>query len=288
MDSPNVSQLAIRLIYWFERDRNYVVALSGGVDSAVVACAAEYAQVAVIAVTGVGPATSQQEKNDAQQLASSLALNHHWLQTDESQSSDYRRNDLRRCFYCKSHLFSAIEQQFPEATILTGTNLDDLSDYRPGLEAAKAARVRSPLAELQISKAQVRQLANLWSLHVADKPASPCLASRIAYGVEVTPERLAMIEAAELYLKEQLHIRDCRVRLHPDELARIEIPSESLQVVLLGGIASHVVQRFREFGFRHITLDLAGQRSGSLNPSNPPTNLVSIQLSSSKSRGVQS
>lgn len=276
MDCPDISQLANQLINWFDNDQSYVVALSGGVDSAVVASAAQQAQVQFVAVTGIGPATSQQEQADAQQLASSLRLNHRWLQTGEIESSEYRRNDLKRCFYCKSHLFAAIELNYPGATILTGTNLNDLSDYRPGLEAAKASRVRSPLAELQITKVLVRQLAHHWNLHVADKPASPCLASRIAYGVEVTPERLAMIEAAELFLKSELQLKDCRVRLHPDQLARIELARESFQLFLDNESIDRIVQKLRELGFRHITLDLAGQRSGSLNPPSIPPQIVSI------------
>jgi pyridinium-3,5-biscarboxylic acid mononucleotide sulfurtransferase len=270
-----ISQLADDLISWFQRDGQYVVALSGGVDSAVVAAAGRKANVSLVAVTGVGHATSQQEKSDALQLAQSLGLTHKWLQTGENESADYRRNDLRRCFYCKTHLFDAIVKNYPQCTILTGTNLDDLSDYRPGLEAAKAAAVRSPLAELKITKAQVRQLALLWQLHVADKPASPCLASRIAYGVEVTGERLAMIESAEVYLKETLGLRDCRVRLHPDQLARIELPADSFSILLAGDVASSVVAKLRDLGFSQITLDLAGQRSGSFNPTNQ---IVSVRL----------
>jgi uncharacterized protein len=132
------------------------------------------------------------------------------------------------------------------------------------------------LAELKMAKAQVRQLAHFWNLHVADKPASPCLASRIAYGVEVTAERLAQIESAEQFLKSELQLRDCRVRLHPDQLARIELSREFFQLLLNTDMAERVAQRFRELGFRHVTLDLAGQRSGSLNPPTLPLQTVSI------------
>lgn len=276
IDTRDIPQLVSQLFNWFEEDRQYVIALSGGVDSAVVASAARQAQVPLVAVTGIGPATSEREKSDAEILAQSLSLDHRWLPTGEIDSAEYRRNDFQRCFHCKSHLFATIAQHFPDTVILTGTNLDDLSDYRPGLEAARLASVRSPLAELQISKAQVRLLAKHWDLHVADKPASPCLASRIAYGVEVTPERLARIEAAEQFLKAELQLLDCRVRLHPDDLARIEFSIESFPRLLQERRAEGVVQKLRELGFRHVTLDLAGLRSGSLNPPKREPQVVSI------------
>lgn len=285
--STVVSQLGDRLIAWFRNDSDYLIALSGGVDSAVVACAARHAGVRIKAVTGTGPATSQQERADAHQLAKSLGLEHYWLQTAESQSADYRRNDLQRCFHCKTHLFAALQQKFPLATILTGTNADDLSDYRPGLQAAKAAKVLSPLAELGIAKNQVRQLARHWNLHVADKPASPCLASRIAYGVEVTPERLAQIEAAEQYLKGELNLPDCRVRLHPDELARIEVSPDYFPRLLSDSSFERVAGKLRELGFRHVTIDLAGLRSGSLNPPSTAVQIVKLELLSSKGGRVQ-
>ena len=231
VDEPAVAQLAERLLAWFvEHCRPgapYAVALSGGVDSAVVAKAAALSGCSAVAVTATSASVSAVERNDASQLATDMGLGHHWIEPHELDDPDYQRNDLRRCYFCKSRLYSAISQSFPQHQILSGTNHDDLGDYRPGLEAASESDVQAPLAELGIGKRQVRQLARYWQLNVADKPASPCLASRIAYGVAVTPERLQRIEKAEKLLRE-LGWDEFRVRLHADEVARLEVPPNSI------------------------------------------------------------
>lgn len=276
--SSAIDDLANRLVAWFNPNKNYVVALSGGVDSAVVACAAKRSQAAVQAATGVGPATSQQERQDAQKIVDLIDIQHHWVQPNEHLSQQYRSNDLQRCFHCKTHLFEALQNQFPGWIIITGTNLDDLGDFRPGLVAAKNSGVQSPLAELNVGKDLVRQLASHWGLPVADKPASPCLASRIAYGVEVTEERLARVEAAEVLLKNLLRVRDCRVRVHHEELARIEIPLGELEAILASGKLNEIASQLKDLGFRHVTVDLAGLRSGSLNPSDVQAALHDISL----------
>ncbi|MBX3423799.1 MAG: ATP-dependent sacrificial sulfur transferase LarE [Pirellulaceae bacterium] len=257
-------ELAGQLISWFDPAQRFVIALSGGVDSAVVAAAAVHAKVAVVVVTARGPSVSRTDLTDAERLAAALGVEHQWLETQEHLSPDYRRNDAKRCYHCKSHLFAAIERKFADsAIILTGTNRDDLGDYRPGLEAARQAHVRSPLAELGLGKNEVRLLAEYWQLDVADKPASPCLASRIAYGVEVTPERLRRIELAEMYLKELIGVNDCRVRLHAGELARIEVATS--QLAKLVEVRAQLVKRLQEWGFRYVTIDWNGLRTGSLN-----------------------
>ena len=261
----DISQLADILVGWFEPQQCYVVALSGGVDSAVVACAAVRSRVPVEAVTGHGPSLSQRELEDAVKVAQWLGLPHRLLESNEQLDPHYRRNDPRRCFHCKSHLFAVITHSCPKRIILTGTNLDDLADYRPGLEAARLAQVRSPLAELHITKSRVRELAHYWNLPVAEKPASPCLASRIAFGVEVTPERLRRIEVAEVILRELLQIEDCRVRLHESDLIRIEVAAEQLIRLCRDELRLTLLDRLKSLGFHFVTVDLAGQRSGSLN-----------------------
>lgn len=274
----SVDDLATKLSNWFDPHTRYVVALSGGVDSAVVTCAAKLNATQRIAVTGVGPSTSEQERQDARRIAQELEVQHVQIDAMEHLDPAYQRNGLDRCFHCKSHLFSAIKSRFPTWTILTGTNWDDLSDFRPGLQAARQAEVRSPLAELQITKVQVRQLAEHWGLHLADKPASPCLASRVAYGTEVTEERLRRIEAAEIVVKRLLGIRDCRVRLHADELARIELPMNELFRAMDSAMLSTIATELTKLGFRFVTLDLVGQRSGSLNPTQHDPNETQTAL----------
>ena len=257
--------VAQRLVDWFEAAKPYVVALSGGVDSAVVAAAGHRSPAEVLAVTARSPSVAERELSDALQVVESLGIPHAIVDTSEIDDPRYRVNDVRRCYYCKSQLFAAIRSKFPQAIIVTGTNLDDLSDYRPGLVAADENQVRAPLAELGIDKRGVRQLAELWSLHLADKPASPCLASRLAHGVAVTPQRLAMVEQAEAVIA-ACGIREFRVRFHDGELARIEVGASDLEQLVVPETRAQISQALHQIGFRFVTLDLDGFRSGSLNP----------------------
>ncbi len=261
----SVTWLAQRLVDWFEPQSHYAIALSGGVDSAVVAQAASLSASQVVVVTGRSSSVAARELNDAMQVGQQLDLPHRIIDTQELNNPAYLRNDERRCYFCKQQLFAAMQAEFPQSIIVTGTNADDLSDYRPGLAAAKEARVRAPLAELGIDKSQVRGLATFWNMHLADKPASPCLASRIAHGVAVTAERLQRVEQAEELLRE-LGLVEFRVRLHDGELARIEVGSAALVQLVVPETRGWLIRRFRELGFRFITLDLEGFRSGSLNP----------------------
>lgn len=261
----DVTRLAEELVAWFDRSQSYAVALSGGVDSAVVATAARSVDPQTLAVTARSPSVAQQELRDASQLAAQIGVRHEFVEPQELDDSAYQRNDARRCYFCKSRLYAAIAAGYPERIILSGTNFDDLGDYRPGLQAAAEAQVRAPLAELRINKAQVRQLAQHWGLHLADKPASPCLASRIAHGVPVTETRLQRIERAEQWLR-GLGLLEFRVRLHADDAARIEVPLADLPALLAPPTRESLVAAFKELGFRYVTVDLEGFRSGSLNP----------------------
>ncbi len=244
------------------------VAFSGGIDSTVVAQAAQLALGdRAIAVTADSPSVPRAEIEDARRLAQRIGICHRVVRTAEFTDANYVRNDGSRCYYCKSELYSRIETLLPElgvSVICSGANLDDAGDYRPGLKAAAEHRVRHPLQEAGFTKSDVRALALAWNLPTWDKPASPCLSSRLAPGVEVTPERTARIEAAEVYLH-SLGYRECRVRLHEGELARIEVPSDELLRLLKPAVHREVVKRLKELGFRYVTLDLEGFRSGNLN-----------------------
>lgn len=260
--------LAARLVAWFGesefQDSLFAVALSGGVDSAVVSKAAYLSGRSCVAVTSDSPSVAQREIEDAREVARMVGIEHRVLQTRELDDPDYRANDGRRCYHCKTNLFRSIALAYPGAIILTGTNKDDLGDYRPGLLAARESGVRAPLAELGIDKQMLRGLAEAWGLPVASKPASPCLSSRLAYGVEVTAERLARVEQAEALLR-KMGLRDCRVRLHADELARIEVSEEAIVSLTLRDHRESLVAALKQLGFRYVTLDLEGFRSGSLN-----------------------
>lgn len=266
INSSSIAQQAAELVAWFRASaERYVVALSGGVDSAVVAKAASLVtQVQVILATGESPSLARQELRDASAMAARIELPHVTIETGETHDRDYQLNDARRCYHCKTHLFEALKREYPGATIVTGTNADDLQDYRPGLEAAAEHQVRAPLAELGFGKSIVRQLAQFWNLPIADKPASPCLASRIAYGVEVTSNRLAMIEQAEQWLRGHGMV-EFRVRLHAGELARIEVPVEAISRLASDPLRVELLAQLKSLGFRFVTLDISGFTSGSLN-----------------------
>jgi pyridinium-3,5-biscarboxylic acid mononucleotide sulfurtransferase len=244
------------------------VAFSGGIDSTVVAQAAYLALGdRAVAVTADSPSVPRAEVEEAVALARRIGIRHRLVRTEEFSDPAYVRNDGTRCYYCKSELYSRIEALLPELqteVICSGANLDDLGDYRPGLTAAAEHAVRHPLQEAGLTKADVRALARAWGLPTWDKPASPCLSSRLAPGVEVTRERTARVEAAEAYLK-GLGLRELRVRLHEGELARVEVPAAELPRLAEPAVREALVRRLKELGFRFVTLDLEGFRSGSLN-----------------------
>jgi len=244
------------------------VAYSGGVDSAVVAKAAHEALGEnAIAVTGVSDSLAAGELEQAEEIARLIGIRHRVIRTDEFEQPAYLRNAPDRCYHCKTELYTQLGRQLPELgvkVILNGANADDLGDYRPGMTAATEHAVRSPLAECGITKAEVRQLAAEWNLPVWDKPASPCLSSRVAYGEEVTPERLAMIDGAEQFLRGR-GLSICRVRYHKGDLARIEVPAEELTALCELEARHELTAEFRRLGFKFVTIDLEGFRSGSLN-----------------------
>ncbi len=255
-----------------------VVAFSAGVDSTVVAKAAQLALgEQALAVTAVSPSLAQGELDEACRLATQIGIRHEVIRTAEFDSADYRRNAPDRCYHCKTELYSRLESLLPRwnvRTLLNGANLDDRGDYRPGMKAAAEHQVRSPLLECGFTKHEVRQLAAHWGLEVWDKPASPCLASRIAYGEEVTPQRTAMVDQAEQFLR-GLGLRELRVRYHRGDLARIEVPHEALATLAAPELREKIVARFNELGFHYITLDLQGFRSGSMNAVLPVESLLS-------------
>jgi uncharacterized protein len=244
------------------------VAYSGGVDSAVVAQAAFLALgTRAVAVTGVSASLAEGELAAASELAQRIGIRHVVLRTREFERPDYVRNAGDRCYHCKTELYTLLEQWAPAngfAVLLNGVNVEDLGDYRPGLRAAEEHRVRSPLAECGLTKADIRALAEAWRLPVWDKPASPCLSSRVAYGEEVTPDRLAMIDRGERFLRSQ-GFAVVRVRYHRGDVARVEVPVEDLPRLVTNPLRDSLMRELLAAGFKFVSLDLAGFRSGSLN-----------------------
>jgi uncharacterized protein len=244
------------------------VAYSGGVDSAVVAKAAcEALADRAVAITGASASLAAGELEQAEEIARLIGIRHQVIRTDEFSQESYLRNAPDRCYHCKTELYTQLERVLPELgirIILNGANADDIGDYRPGMTAAAEHSVRSPLAECGITKADVRELAAAWNLPVWDKPASPCLSSRVAYGEEVTPERLTMVDAAEQFLRSK-GLKVCRVRYHRGDLARIEVPADELQPLCEPATRQELAAELRRLGFKFVTIDLEGFRSGSLN-----------------------
>ena len=245
------------------------VAFSGGVDSAVVARAAQEAcGDNAVAVTAVSLSLASGELEDAQELAAQIGIRHVVLKTQEFENESYLANPANRCYFCKTELYSRLESRLSELdadVICNGANVDDVGDYRPGMTAATEHSVRSPLIEAGLKKSDVRELAKLWSLPCWDKPAMPCLSSRIAYGVAVTPERVRRIDAAESFLRREFRLRELRVRCEAHDLARIEVALEEVTPLLSRTTFERISREFRSLGFRCVTLDLEGFRSGNLN-----------------------
>ena len=245
-----------------------VVAFSGGVDSSLLAAAAaEALGERALAVTGVSPSLAPSERAEARRVAAAIGIAHRELETHEIERPGYVENSPQRCFECKDELYSLLgalaREDLGDAVVLDGANADDGGDFRPGRRAAKAHGVRSPLAEAGFTKTDVRALARRLGVPTWDKPAMACLASRIPYGSEVTPEKLRQIAGAELALR-ALGLRELRVR-HHDRVARVELGPEELARALEEPLRSRIVEAVKGAGFAYVAVDLEGFRSGSLN-----------------------
>lgn len=244
------------------------VAFSGGIDSTVVVKAAFLALGGrAVAVTADSPSVPRSELAEARELAGLIGIRHVVVPTEEFDNPDYQKNDGTRCYYCKTELYSTVERLLPTlgvSVVVSGANLDDRGDYRPGLLAAAEHAVRHPLQEAGFTKADVRALARAWGLPTWDKPAAPCLSSRLAPGLTVTPERTRRVEEAEAFLRSR-GLRECRVRYHEGDLARVEVPLAELAALAAEPVRGELARELRRLGFKFVTLDLDGFRSGSLN-----------------------
>jgi uncharacterized protein len=243
-----------------------VVAFSGGVDSTFLlkACLEALGPDRVLAVTADSETYPAREREDAVSLAAELGSHHQVIQTSELDIPGYAENSVNRCYFCKQDLFShliPIAQSQGYKHVVFGAIADDLGDFRPGLRAAREKGVLAPLQDVMLYKREIRYLSQQLGLRTWDKPSFACLSSRIPYGQEITPEKLAMVDQAELFLN-QLGFRQVRVRHHEDT-ARIEVPADEL--IQVAQVAEMVVAKLKKIGYRYVTLDLQGYRSGSLN-----------------------
>jgi uncharacterized protein len=243
-----------------------LVAFSGGADSAfLLAVAAGVLGRRAVAATGVSPSLAQRELEDARAFAAELGVRHLVVPTHEQDRPGYLRNGRDRCYFCKTELFDVLGPlaAVEALQLATGTNADDLSDWRPGLRAADEHAVVTPLADAGLTKQDVRDASRAMGLRTWDKPAAACLASRVAYGIQVTPARLSRVERAEALLR-SLGFSQLRVRDH-GQVARVEVPLGDLDRVVGAGVRERLVDGVLALGFDFVTLDLEGFRSGSMN-----------------------
>lgn len=248
-----------------------LIAYSGGIDSTLVAkVAVDVLGDRALAITAVSASLLPEDLEDACAQAAEMGIAHELVETHEIDNPNYAANPVNRCYFCKSELHDTLkplarDRGYPY--VVDGVNADDLSDYRPGIQAAKERGARSPLAEVGITKAEVRELARLLGLSCWDKPAQPCLSSRFPYGEEITIAKLQRVGRAEVYLR-RLGLKQLRVRSEGDT-ARIELPPEHIQEFILTTDLPQLVQAFQSYGFVYVSLDLEGFRSGKLNQGLP-------------------
>ena len=241
------------------------VAFSGGVDSTLVAVAAHRVLgPKALAVTAVSPALAKRELEETVSLAAQFGLPHRIIHTNEMEREGYVANSPQRCYFCKTELYSRLTELADQESIkwvVNGANTDDIGDYRPGMVAASEHRVRSPMVEVGLTKADVRVIAKILDIPIWDKPAQPCLSSRIPYGTPVTVENLSKVEQAEDYLR-GLGLREVRAR-HHDRLCRIEVGEDEMDFAFER--RKEIVSAIKKIGYLWVSIDMSGLRSGSLN-----------------------
>jgi pyridinium-3,5-biscarboxylic acid mononucleotide sulfurtransferase len=248
------------------RDRVAYICYSGGIDSTVVLAASVRAGVETVALLGVSPSLAEAERGDAHRIAAEIGARVEEVETNEMELDGYRANAGDRCYFCKSALYDTVQAlaatRNSKEVIFVGTHVDDLGEHRPGLQAAMERGVLAPLVDAGFNKSDVRALARRWNLPNAEKPAAPCLASRVPVGIEVTPEKLAQIEAVEEFLR--LHdVWPARARWH-ETVVRLEVPAEMFERVVADQFREELLRACRKAGFKFVALDLGGLQSGSL------------------------
>lgn len=247
--------------------RSLLIAFSGGVDSGfLLSVAASVLNERVLALTATSPTYLASELAEAKLFTAALSIDHIIVESNELEIDSFAENSPKRCYYCKSELFKICKDRAGERGlefVADGTNVDDLKDYRPGLEAARELGVRSPLVEASLTKIEIRELSRYLGLSSWDKPALACLSSRFPYGTRITEERLELVSSGEEVIR-SLGFSNFRVRYHGDT-ARIEVGPDEIKRLLDDGLRQKIVESFKRIGFVYVTLDLQGYRTGSMN-----------------------
>lgn len=292
-DKNDINEKYKKLIEWFKvkfkvKKDKVLIALSGGVDSAVVAMVAKNAlgKYNVLAITANYQTLSKEELNTAVKVAYELDINHKIIEYSELENPEYIKNDSSRCFHCRNELADNLIKVGNKENfnlIVDGSNTDDLNDYRPGMIALHKKGIKSPLIETGFNKKDIRTLAKINNLSIYDKPSNACLASRISKNIEITPLKLKRIENCELIVKEIFKVRQVRVRDHGD-LARIEVEKEELTKLFNTDKLGKIEISFKEQGFKHITIDIEGYRKSGLIISDKIVNLAKKQTSNNDNK----